>query len=68
MITATSTDAANNDNASIPRDHVAWDIYGNWKEMPSACDGCGTPAPSIPRSQRQYDGDNPFDNCEVWAI
>lgn len=28
--------------------------------------GCGTPYPETPLSQRRYDGDRPFEDCEPW--
>lgn len=28
--------------------------------------GCGTPFPDTPASQRRYDGDCHFDDCEPW--
>ena len=28
--------------------------------------GCGTPYPETPQSQRRYDGDMPFEDCEPW--
>ena len=31
-------------------------------------DGAGTPYPEVPLSQRQYDGENPFENCEPWHL
>ena len=40
----------------------------NWKEnQPIGRYGAGTPAPTIPNSQRAYDGDNWHDYCEVWV-
>lgn len=30
--------------------------------------GAGTPHPEVPTSQRQYDGENPFENCEPWYL
>ena len=42
-----------------------WEIYGCWKQQQFDRFGAGTSAPNIPRSQRQYDGDNCFDYCEV---
>lgn len=58
MVTTTATDVVNNDQASTLCDEVAWDIYSCWKEQLTGRFGGGTPAPSIPNSQRQYDGDN----------
>ena len=46
-------------------DFVSWDIFGNWKERNGNQFGAGSPSPSIPRSERQYDGDNYFEYCEV---
>ena len=31
-------------------------------------DGGGTPYPEVPYSQRQYDGENPFEFCEPWYL
>lgn len=42
--------------------------YTNWKEQSGNRFGCGSPAPSIPRSQRQYDGENSFEFCEQLAV
>ena len=40
----------------------------NWKEhQPIGRYGAGTPVPTIPNSQRAYDGDNWHDYCEVWV-
>ena len=30
--------------------------------------GVGTRHPEVPESQRQYDGENPFENCESWNL
>jgi len=38
--------------------------YRWWKEQQSKRFGAGTPAPNIPRSQRQFDGDNWYEYCE----
>lgn len=46
-------------------DFTSWDIFGNWKERTGNHFGAGSPSPSIPRSERQYDGDNYFEYCEV---
>ncbi len=46
-------------------DLASWKLISNWKEHQSDRYGAGSPAPAIPRSQRQYDGDNCFDYCEV---
>ena len=46
-------------------DFVSWKIFSCWKQQPAHRFGAGTSAPSIPRSQRQYDGDNHFDYCET---
>jgi hypothetical protein len=40
----------------------ALELYRFWKEQTPRRHGAGTPAPSVPRSQRQYDGDNGFDD------
>ena len=37
-----------------------WEIFHCWKEQQGRFGG-GSPAPSIPRSQRQYDGGNWLD-------
>lgn len=44
------------------------DLYTCWKEQSGNRFGCGSSAPSIPRSQRQYDGDNSFEFCEPLAV
>ncbi|MEZ6081228.1 MAG: hypothetical protein R3C56_37835 [Pirellulaceae bacterium] len=52
------------EHAGSEPDFETWEIYRCWKEQQSDRYGAGTPAPSIPRSQRQFDGDNWFDYCE----
>ena len=47
-------------------DFLSWEVYSCWKQQHANRFGAGTSAPSIPRSQRQYDGDNHFDFCEIW--
>ncbi|MCP4479282.1 MAG: hypothetical protein GY818_14445 [Planctomycetaceae bacterium] len=37
----------------------SWGIYECWKEQLTDRYGGGTPAPSVPFSQRQYDGLDP---------
>jgi hypothetical protein len=49
------------DGWSTRSDGEELDDYKCWKEQSKNCVGAGTPAPSIPRSQRQYDGDNFYD-------
>lgn len=44
------------------------DLYTCWKEQSDNRFGCGSPAPSIPSSQRQYDGENSFEFCEQFAV
>ena len=64
MVAATSTIVADPSRT----DELAWDIYSCWKEQMFDRFGCGSRAPSIPRSQRQYEGDNSFDYCEVIVL
>lgn len=47
-------------------DCASWEIFSCWKEQLNDQFGGGTPTPLIPTSQRQYDGENPFEFCEVW--
>ena len=42
--------------------------YANWKEGNTGQFGCGSPAPCIPLSQRQYDGENSFEFCEQMLV
>jgi hypothetical protein len=42
------------------------EIFSCWRFQQSDRYGAGTAAPYIPTSQRQYDGDNHFDYCEIW--
>ncbi|MCR9293290.1 MAG: hypothetical protein NXI32_11260 [bacterium] len=63
-------ESCNYDFDAGPLDRVAresWDIYSCWKEQLTDRFGAGTPSPSIPQSQRAYDGDNWHDYCEVWV-
>lgn len=30
--------------------------------------GAGTPFPELPLSEKQYDGDKAFDDCEPWVL
>ncbi len=46
-------------------DYESWEILSCWKEQLADRFGAGTNAPNIPRSQRQYDGDNQFEYCEI---
>lgn len=46
------------DQAYSERDFETLEIYRCWKEQSFVRHGAGSPAPSIPRSQRQYDGEN----------
>ena len=46
----------------VTKSVVAEVVYGGQKPARRG----GTPAPLVPASQRQYDGDNPFEFCEVW--
>lgn len=68
MVAATSSNASNNDLAAAVTDELAWDAYSCWKEQLSDRFGGGNSAPPVPHSQRQYDGDNHFEYCEIWAI
>jgi len=48
-----------------------WDeleLYTCWKEQTASRYGGGSPAPFVPRSQRQYDGENSFEFCEQLAV
>ena len=38
------------------------DVSAGWS------DGAGSPYPAVPLSQRQYDGENPFEACEPWYL
>lgn len=67
MVAAT-TNATQNGLGDAVRDDLAWDVYSCWKEQLSGRFGGGTPAPAVPRSQRQYDGDNCFEYCETWSV
>ncbi len=49
-------------------DFEAWETFRNWKRQQKIRFGNGNSAPDIPRSQRQYDGDNSFDYCEVLVL
>ena len=49
-------------------DQAAWEMLSNWKQRHGDRFGAGTPIPEIPQSQRQYDGDNHFDYCEVLVL
>ncbi len=44
---------------------IAWELFCDWKQQYGSRFGAGTSSPEIPLSQRQYDGDNHFDYCEV---
>ena len=55
-----------NNLSDLERD--SWELFRPWNEHEKARFGGGTPAPAIPRSQRQYDGDNCFDYCEVLVL
>jgi len=46
----------------------SWELFGWWKEKQVDCFGGGNSAPAIPHSQRQYDGENQFDYCEVLVL
>lgn len=48
-----------------------WDeleLYTCWKEQTAGRHGGGSPAPFVPHSQRQYDGENSFEYCEQLAV
>ena len=49
-----------------PGDSPSWVLFSCWKEN-ALFHGGGSPVPGIPHSQRQYDGDNHFEFCEVWS-
>ena len=49
-------------------DFESWDLFSCWKQQQADRFGGGTPAPTIPRSQRQYDGDNFEDYCEPFTV
>lgn len=61
-LSARSTD----DAGDCDSDRETWEIYRCWKEQQANRFGAGTPAPSTPPSQRQFDGDNWLDQCEPW--
>lgn len=48
-------------------DFESWDLLSCWKQQQADRFGGGNTHPAIPRSQRQYDGDNFLDSCEVWV-
>ncbi len=48
-------------------DEESWEVLRCWKAQGSHRHGGGSPAPGIPFSQRQYDGDNWLDYCEPWV-
>ena len=65
----------NDENVRLPSDSSSKDseleeleLYACWKEQTSSRYGGGSPAPFVPRSQRQYDGDNSFEFCEPFAV
>ena len=60
MVAATTPNSVKSNRDRTEPDVLAWDIYNCWKEQLSDRFGGGTRAPSIPRSQRQYDGDDYF--------
>ena len=49
-------------------DFDSWNLFGCWKEPQKDRFGGGNSAPAVPFSQRQYDGDNQFDYCEVMVV
>lgn len=49
-------------------DFESWDLMSCWKEQQADRFGGGNAAPVIPRSQRQYDGENHFEYCEQLAV
>ena len=49
-------------------DFESWDLLSCWKEQQSDRFGGGNAAPTIPHSQRQYDGENSFEFCEQLAV
>ena len=48
-------------------DVTALELFSDWKAAKGDRFGAGSPNPYIPRSQRQYDGDNHFEYCEPFA-
>ena len=60
------TDSLSTGDTSV--DFDSWDLLSCWKQQQADRFGGGTPAPGIPRSQRQYDGDNFYEYCEPLAI
>ena len=48
-------------------DFESWELLSCWKEQQSDRFGGGNATPTIPHSQRQYDGENHLDFWEVWA-
>ena len=49
-------------------DVTAWELLCSWRQQHGDRLGAGTSSPAIPQSQRQYDGDNHFDYCEVLVL
>ena len=49
-------------------DFESWELFSCWKEQQKDRVGGGNSAPAIPHSQRQYDGENCFDYCEVLVL
>ena len=49
-------------------DFESWDLLSCWKEQQSDRFGGGNAAPTIPHSQRQYDGENYFEFCELLTV
>ena len=49
-------------------DFESWDLFSCWKQQQADRFGGGNAAPVIPRSQRQYDGENSFEFCEQLAV
>ena len=48
-------------------DRETLEIFGCWKQQLADRYGAGSHAPSVPESQRAYDGDNWFEFCEPWV-
>lgn len=67
MIATTSTNAANNNAIQAREEQGGRESYG-FRERNVYGRGSELSFRYTPRSQQQYDGDNPFDDCEVWSI
>ncbi len=46
------------------REYEAWEVRRSLHDQHKSLLGCGTPAPSMPVSQLQYDGENWIEDCD----